>query len=376
MSARVRLFDDSGTLVAEFMSAEGVYSNVTSGRAAAADGTRKASVTGGLFVNGCGALGILGMSDYPTCGFTGTAGSRSPTNYLPGGVTLFHVNMAGLPMTLTYNPGDFFGDPAFINYWATGIELDGIDLAYTRNIGILGYPDYTGGWTAEVDFVNWYNNNTGVTKTSASTVGANYFPPPPGLLEGESYHYIPGHPAAGGFGYTEQMAVDGTTFSAVGQPGVGHTMAPNHLGPYAQQGVWSLQGAHLSGEASGVFEVDLRGYISGQALGFTWANEFRTQSWATATISPATGTGPSYTEYTFDGIYDFYANPGDYKLTIAMPGMTPQTLSTTVSDGQANTGANFYLEQSQIPIPEFSGIAVVAFSALAASLYLLRRRRR
>lgn len=28
------------------------------------------------------------------------------------------------------------------------------------------------------------------------------------------------------------------------------------------------------------------------------------------------------------------------------------------------------------PVPEFSGLAVVAFSALAASLYLLRRRRK
>ncbi len=32
--------------------------------------------------------------------------------------------------------------------------------------------------------------------------------------------------------------------------------------------------------------------------------------------------------------------------------------------------------QANIPVPEFSGIALVTFSALAASLYLLRRRRR
>jgi len=35
-----------------------------------------------------------------------------------------------------------------------------------------------------------------------------------------------------------------------------------------------------------------------------------------------------------------------------------------------------YLEQSNIPVPEFSGVAVVAFSALAASVYLLKRRRK
>ena len=381
MSARVRLFNDQGALVAEWMSSEGVYSNVTSGRAAAADGTREASVTGGLFVNGCGYYGILGASDYPTCGTPGGDGGNprgNPSNYLPGGVTLLHVNMAGLPMTRTWAgpvglwPG-YYSDPVFSNGgWACSWELDCVDTAYYRNIGILGYPDYTGGWTAEVDFVNWYKNNTGSAGASTSP---QYFPPPPGLLEGESYHYIPGSTAASGFGYTEQMALDGTTFSAIGAPGVGHSMAPNHLGPYAQQGVWSLQGAHLSGEASGVFEVDLRGYVAGQALGFSWANEFRTQSWAAVTIAPASGTGPSFNAYSFDGMYDFYANPGDYKLTIAMPGLTGQTLALTVSDGQSSTGYNFYLEQSQIPVPEFSGIAIVAFSALAASLYLLRRRR-
>jgi len=33
------------------------------------------------------------------------------------------------------------------------------------------------------------------------------------------------------------------------------------------------------------------------------------------------------------------------------------------------------LEQSNVPVPEFSTVALVAFSALAASLYLLRRKR-
>jgi hypothetical protein len=421
MSARVRFFNDRGALVAEWMTSEGTYANVTNQRAAAADGTcanvplaHCASSTGGLFVNG--GNGVIGTphrvdADFPTPqtsppsfpsaprGFrasgpglfppTAIYTDTLPYNYVPGGVTLLHVNTAGLPMIRTFgvfHPGDYFADPVFFgSYGLTGgLTLDAVDLAYYRNMGILGYPDYTGGWTVEVDFVNWYNNNTGGTYVDSGGVyhiGANYFPPPPGLLMGESFHYIPGHPAANGFGYTEQMALDGTTFHTIRNvpgliwPGLGHSMAPNHLGPYAQHGVWSLQGTHLSGEASGVFEVDLRGWVSGQALAFTYSSEFRTISWAGVTIAPAAGAGPSFTQYTFDGIYGFYVNPGNYKMTIAMPGMASQTLSLTVGQGQSTTGLNFYLEESQIPIPEFSSIAIVAFSALAASLYLLRRRR-
>ena len=37
---------------------------------------------------------------------------------------------------------------------------------------------------------------------------------------------------------------------------------------------------------------------------------------------------------------------------------------------------NFYLEQSGIPIPEFTTTALVLASALAASLFILRRRKK
>jgi hypothetical protein len=38
-------------------------------------------------------------------------------------------------------------------------------------------------------------------------------------------------------------------------------------------------------------------------------------------------------------------------------------------------GTNYYLEQTNIPIPEFSTVIIAAFAALAASVYVLRRRR-
>ena len=332
MSARVRLFNEQGQLVAEWMSSEGV--TVTAdGRAAAAD--------------------------VPIAGAPGTYEFFTGENYLPGGVTLLHVNLHGLP---AYEAS--FGDSIFtsgrgdfeVDWWG--------DVTHFPNAGILGSPDYAGGWTAEVDFVNLYNNNTGAFPGTP-----HYYPPIAGLLMGESFHIIPGTTATSGISYTEDNALDSFF--------VGHSMAWNHLGPYAQQGVWSVNNAANSGEASAIYEVDLNGYLTGQALAFTWSNEFRPISWYTAQVVGADGA--TFNLYTSDGIYEGFLTPGDYKLTLAGPGLTAQTISLSISAGQSGgvgSGVSLYLEQSNIPVPEFSGIAVVAISALAASLYLLRRRRK
>jgi hypothetical protein len=152
-------------------------------------------------------------------------------------------------------------------------------------------------------------------------------------------------------------------------------MAENLLGPYSQEGVWQISNAHNSGEASAIFEVDLNGFVSGSVVGFTYAGDFRTISWGTITVVGASGAtlgiGP-----TVDGLYGMYLPAGNYKLTYTVPGYAPQTVAYSVTSGQVGTGANIYLLQNQIPVPEFSTVAVVAFSALAASLYLLRRRRK
>jgi hypothetical protein len=152
-------------------------------------------------------------------------------------------------------------------------------------------------------------------------------------------------------------------------------MAWNLLGPYSQEGVWQIAGTHNSGEASAIFEVDLNGFMAGAVVGFTYAGDFRTISWGDVTVVGATGAtlgiGP-----TVDGLYGMYLPAGNYKITVAAPGYTPQTFAYSVTAGQAGTGGNVYLQQSQIPVPEFSGVAVVAFMALAASVYLLRRRRK
>jgi len=184
---------------------------------------------------------------------------------------------------------------------------------------------------------------------------------------GESYHIIPGTTATSGISLTEDTALQPQLIS--------HSLAANHLGPYSQEGVWQITNAHNSGEASAVFEVDLNGFVSGSVLGFTYAGDFRTQSWGSISVVGASGATLG-TFSTYDGIYQAYLPPGQYKFTISEPGYVPQTWSYSVSPGQSGIGADVYLQQSQIPVPEFSTAALVAFSALAASLYLLRRRRK
>jgi hypothetical protein len=404
MSARVRLFDDSGNLVGEWMSSEGTYVTGT-GFARAADGTTQFPFNNlGDIPSGGGAV------PYPK--------ALNGYNYLPGGVTLLHVLMAGLPQVPAAGQNDA-PDASFLpkgTYFMDPILAPGCDFendcynspgtswnnpGYFPNTGILGAPDYQGGWTAEVDFVNWYMNNSGTPEllasdsnggtptntqfssgpTPATTITsealngqfAQYYPPTDGLLMGESYHIIPGTTAKSGISLTEDLATN-TAWNAVGWS-VGHSMAPNHLGPYSQEGTWAISGAHNSGEASAIFEVDLNGFVSGNALAFSWAQEFRPLSWATVSIAGASG-GVSFTQYTFDGMYQTYLPPGTYSFAISAPGFATQSWSVAVTSGQTGSGQDVYLQQSNIPVPEFSGIAVVAFSALAASLYLLRRRRK
>src|SRR5208337_2074235 len=391
MSARVRFFNDQSQLVAEWMSSEGTYVDHT-GHAIAANGVLPAA--GGTTAVGSGANPL-----YP---FTDQAGLQKPAsglngyNFLPGGTTLLHVLTAGLPQQPPagkFLSNEYFSDPlqggggtfgdCDFNLWCFPAPYAQYPFPYT---GIAGAPDYTGGWTAEADFVPWYANNTSTMEaasgglqcsvTNSCTAGyfPQYYPPVNGLLMGESYHIIPGTTALSGISLTEDTALN-EYVSPPGSAFVGHTMAANHLGPYSQEGVWQIAGTHNSGEASAIFEVDLNGFVSGNVLAFTWSNEFRTLSWGILSVTGVPG-GATWNFYTYNGVYQAFLPPGSYKFTIAQPGYAPQTWSVSVSPGQTGTGQNVYLEQSNIPVPEFSGIGAVTFSALAASLYLLKRKRR
>jgi hypothetical protein len=371
MSARVRLFNDQSNLVAEWMSSEGTYTTA-SGFARAADGT----------------------TQYP---FGNLPAIPSPKplntyNYLPGGTTLLHVLMAGLPavpgggqqvgpFAYAAPKGTSYGDPVVSVTQACGFDINCFGNAGTKwnnpgyfpNYGILGASDYQGSWTAEVDFLNWYANNT-------KTGTPNYYAPVLGLLMGESYHVIPGTTAKSGISITEDLAFSKWGVSEYGKP---IEMAPNHLGPYSQQGVWQIANAHSSGEVSGIFEVDLNGFVSGNALAFTWSNEFRPLSWGLLTVTGAGLPGTGLKFYTYDGIYQAYlpstigaSGSVIYTFSLTTEGYAPQTWKAAVSSGMTSTGQNLYLEQTNIPVPEFSNIAIIGFSAFASSIYLLRRGRK
>jgi hypothetical protein len=221
-SARVRFFDEQGRLAAEWMSSEGVYS-AGPATVKAADGTN-------------GAAFGAGDSSGP---------DATSTNYVPADTSTLHIKTAGLPLVsptgskLTHL---YYGDSVFRIpnqlYRKRGgfnFQVDEMAYPYFLNAGILGSPYYLGGWSVEVDMVNWH--------TSSSV----YYPPPDGLLLGESFHNIPGTTATSGVSYTEDAAVSKTF--------VGHSMLPNHLGPYSQTATWLLLGPPSGGSSSGAFEI-------------------------------------------------------------------------------------------------------------------------
>ena len=180
---------------------------------------------------------------------------------------------------------------------------------FSPDHGIWGYSNlpgsYGGGWTVMVDFVNW------------STLTSNY-PPVPGLLQGESPYFYP----------------------------------YNHLGPFRQVTYTQISNAPQGGAASAEFELDLRGYVSGLVLGMDWDHDVRTMSWASVTF---TTSGGSIYWYTWDGFFDGYLDPNNYRATVmewtsGNEGHLSRSLNIPVSLGQANSITNLVLDESGIPI--------------------------
>ena len=189
MSARVRIFNDQGQLVGEWMSSEGTY--VTgNGFARAADGTNQYPF---------GPLRATVPQPLPLNGY----------NYIPGGTTLLHVTIAGLPQVpaatrnapsgvpVFYNQGD----PVFLPYACAFLQacysgrlglnfrtgqigiippvttIPGNPVGYPfPYTGIAGAPDYQGGWTAETDFVplvRQQHEHNGTSKRGSSWSNTN-----------------------------------------------------------------------------------------------------------------------------------------------------------------------------------------------------------
>ena len=208
-------------------------------------------------------------------------------------------------------------------------------LLFSSDHGIWGRSTipggYSGDWTIMVDVVNWYQPTS-------------YYPPVPALLQGESTYFFPF----------------------------------NHLGPYSESRFIRVSNAPLSGEASAVFELDLRGYIQGIVLGMNWDDATRTISWASLQIED--NSSYQYYWYTWDGWFDGYLNPGNYQATIGIwsdsEGYLPIGFLLGVSLGEQSRSLNFILTESQIPIPELTYVSVVALALITATSLIVYRRRR
>jgi hypothetical protein len=240
---------------------------------------------------------------------------------VPAGTSILtYKNLAG---TFEYN------DPSSVSSSVRTATLFSADHGIWGRSTIPG--GYSGDWTVMVDIVNWYK--------------ATSYPPVPALLQGESPYFFP----------------------------------YNHLGPYSANGFPIISNTPLTGEASTVFELDLRGYIQGTILGMNWDDGTRTMSWVNLEIIDSSSY--QYYWYTWDGWFDGYLNPGAYQVTVREwadgEGHVPIRFALNVSAGRQATGLSFILANSQVPIPEFAAIPLSIITvSMAAGLVQFNRRRR
>jgi len=273
-------------------------------------------------------------------------------NFIPSSTARLRGLIAGLP-DLYRGGWDPFQAKELINAFNNFspdiyFDMDWTGTKIPAPYGIDASPNYKGGWYIEVDIVPWYNNKDEPVGTNPAVLThfTIFYPPVPGVLTGESPKYIP----------------------------------ENHFGPYEQRYKVTVPGAHLGGEASVIFQLDLRGLAQGTVYTYTHCGDWRTTSWIT--VLAVAADGKTYPWYTFDGMYQMWLTPGTYALQViewspakAEGHMIAKVPSLTVTEGTA-LSMDFYLEQSGVPIPEFTTAALVLASALAASLFILRRRRK
>jgi hypothetical protein len=268
-------------------------------------------------------------------------------NFIGTGEIIGYVLCNGKYMTWD----DFWNDLGIVGIVGTWVPAD-VKQVVVQFYGVDAYPNYDGEWWIEVDTWTKYGAWWYWLPDYSDFDGWLYwYPPVEGLLMGKDYHLI-----GGDSGYQ------------------GDACAFNHLGPYEQRAKVRVPNTHLSGEASVIFELDRRGYLSGQIYGFTWSEEMRPISWAKVI---AVGESGEFTLYSVDGFYEGFLPSGAYTLTVVAYegdiGYNSVTASVNVPDGGAASYSFEGLSLSHIPIPEFPVAAIALISALAASLYILRR---
>ena len=87
-------------------------------------------------------------------------------------------------------------------------------------------------------------------------------------------------------------------------------------------------------------------------------------------------SGESTVSTTTDGTYMMWVAPGSYNLTVSLdPGYAPASKTVTVTEGGIAT-ADFELQPSGKPIPEYPSVAqpvMLLIAALAAAVLVRRR---
>jgi len=122
-----------------------------------------------------------------------------------------------------------------------------------------------------------------------------------------------------------------------------------------------------------IFEMDRMARISGFSYTRNYMGDFRAGSWQTVTAQGAAASVKAWGPV--DGYYFTYVQPETYTLSADGPGYVSASRTVVATWGGSTDGQDFYLEESGIPIPEFPAAGLLALvSALAASLYLLRRK--
>lgn len=114
------------------------------------------------------------------------------------------------------------------------------------------------------------------------------------------------------------------------------------------------------------------GYVQGAVYGYNMWDELIPIDWAQITASNDIYTF-KYSSYA-DGGYGFYLPTGTFNLTVEEAGFVAQSRTIAVSDGSSTTGFNFFLQRSNVPIPEFpmQFFAVLMIVAIAGALLAKR----
>ena len=117
------------------------------------------------------------------------------------------------------------------------------------------------------------------------------------------------------------------------------------------------------------------GMVHGHVYGRNYMGDIRALVWANVTVT--NGTYTQSTSSGGDGYYRMYVPVGEYTLTASLVGHNSSSTFLPVTNG-STTEYDFYLEQSNEPIPELSLYAapVISVFALWISLAVLRRRKR